>query len=36
MLNRCFELGWARRARGSRIVEFTAAGEAALRARFGA
>jgi DNA-binding transcriptional ArsR family regulator len=36
VLNRCFELGWARRARGSRIVEFTAVGEAALRARFGA
>jgi DNA-binding transcriptional ArsR family regulator len=35
VLDRCFELGWARRARGSRIVEFSAAGEAALRARFG-
>jgi DNA-binding transcriptional ArsR family regulator len=35
MLSRCFELGWARRARGSRIVNFSAAGEAALRERFG-
>jgi DNA-binding transcriptional ArsR family regulator len=36
LLDRCFELGWARRARGSRIVNFSAAGEAALRERFGA
>jgi DNA-binding transcriptional ArsR family regulator len=36
LLDRCLELGWARRAKGSRIVNFSAAGEAALRARFGA
>ncbi len=34
LLTRCFELGWARRAKGSRVVEFSAAGERALRQRF--
>lgn len=36
LLERCYALGWARRARGSRIVSFTAPGEAAFRARFAA
>lgn len=35
ILSRCFDLGWARRVKASRIVNFSAAGEAALRARFG-
>jgi len=34
LLARCFELGWARRAKGSRVVDFSAAGEKALRDRF--
>jgi DNA-binding transcriptional ArsR family regulator len=34
LLNRCFELGWARRAKGSRIVIFSAPGEQALREKF--
>ena len=34
-LDRCCELGWARRERGSRVVDFTPPGERALRARFG-
>ncbi len=34
LLERCFALGWARRARGSRVVHFFALGEAALRERF--
>ncbi len=34
LLERCFTLGWARRARGSRVVHFFALGEAALRERF--
>jgi DNA-binding transcriptional ArsR family regulator len=34
LLRRCLELGWARRARGSRVLNFTPPGEAALRARF--
>ncbi|MDQ6917220.1 MAG: transcriptional regulator, partial [Pseudomonadota bacterium] len=34
LLTRCFELGWARRAKGSRIVDFSASGEKALRQRF--
>jgi DNA-binding transcriptional ArsR family regulator len=34
LLNRCFELGWARREKGSRVVTFTTAGERALRERF--
>jgi DNA-binding transcriptional ArsR family regulator len=36
LLARCFELGWARRAKDSRIVNFSAAGETAFRERFGA
>lgn len=35
LLGRCIDLGWARRARDSRVVSFSAAGESALRARFG-
>lgn len=34
ILARCFELGWARRASGSRVVQFSAAGERAFRERF--
>jgi DNA-binding transcriptional ArsR family regulator len=34
LLNRCLELGWARRVRGSRVVAFSPQGERALRARF--
>jgi hypothetical protein len=34
LLNRCFEHGWARRAKGSRAVSFTAAGERSLREQF--
>jgi DNA-binding transcriptional ArsR family regulator len=34
LLQRYLELGWARRARDSRVVTFTAAGESALRAFF--
>ena len=34
ILSRCFELGWARRATGSRIVQFSTAGERAFRERF--
>src|SRR5262245_42476195 len=34
VLDRCLELGWARRARGSRVVAFSPAGESALRERF--
>lgn len=34
LLERCLQLGWARRARGSRVIEFSAAGERALRQRF--
>jgi len=34
LLTRCFELGWARRAKGSRVINFSAAGEKALRERF--
>jgi hypothetical protein len=34
LLRRCFELGWARRARGSRVVNFSPAGERAFRERF--
>jgi DNA-binding transcriptional ArsR family regulator len=34
LLDRYFALGWARRAKGSRIVQFLPAGEKALRARF--
>lgn len=34
LLERCFERGWARRAKGSRVVHFTAAGEGSLREQF--
>jgi DNA-binding transcriptional ArsR family regulator len=36
LLRRCFELGWARRVRGSRVVAFSPQGERALRERFAA
>jgi len=35
LLDRCFERGWARRAKGSRVVNFTPAGEKSLREQFG-
>jgi DNA-binding transcriptional ArsR family regulator len=35
MLDRCYELGWARRVKGSRVVSFSGPGEKALRERFG-
>ncbi|MGD0192248.1 MAG: helix-turn-helix domain-containing protein [Rhizomicrobium sp.] len=35
LLERVFALGWARRKRGTRIVEFTPPGEAAFRKAFG-
>ena len=34
LLDRCYALGWARRVKGSRVVNFSASGEKALRARF--
>lgn len=34
LLERCLALGWARRAKGSRVVNFSDAGEKALRKRF--
>ncbi|MEO8808061.1 MAG: helix-turn-helix domain-containing protein [Burkholderiaceae bacterium] len=34
LLERLFELGWARRAKGSRVVSFTPKGEPAFRALF--
>lgn len=34
LLDRCYALGWAKRAKQSRVVNFTPAGEAALRERF--
>jgi DNA-binding transcriptional ArsR family regulator len=34
LLDRCFELGWARRAKDSRVVSFSRSGEQALRERF--
>jgi DNA-binding transcriptional ArsR family regulator len=34
LLDRCLALGWARRAKDSRVVSFSAAGEKALRAQF--
>ena len=34
ILERCFALGWARRAAGSRVVQFSQNGERAFRARF--
>jgi predicted transcriptional regulator len=35
ILDRVFELGWARRSKGTRVVLFSALGERAVRARFG-
>lgn len=35
LLARCFELGWATRAAGSRVVHFSSSGERALHERFG-
>ena len=34
LLERCYELGWARRRRGTRIVDFTARGEREFRQVF--
>jgi hypothetical protein len=34
LLAKCYELGWARRAKGSRVVNFSTSGENALRERF--
>src|SRR5664279_6353905 len=34
LLNRCYELGWGRRVKGSRVVNFSTAGESELRERF--
>ena len=34
ILKRCYEAGWARRVRNSRVVSFSAGGEKALRDRF--
>jgi DNA-binding transcriptional ArsR family regulator len=34
LLERCFELGWARRANDSRVVNFSVTGERALRENF--
>ncbi len=34
LLNQCYELGWARRAKNSRVVDFSSAGERAFRQRF--
>ena len=34
VLSRCLDLGWARRAKGSRVVTFSSVGENALRDRF--
>lgn len=34
VLSRCLDLGWARRAKGSRVVSFSPVGEKALRERF--
>jgi DNA-binding transcriptional ArsR family regulator len=34
LFSRCLEFGWARRAKGSRVVNFSATGERALRAQF--
>ena len=36
ILEHCFERGWARRPRGSRVVRFSDAGERALKRQFGA
>lgn len=34
LLNRCYELGWARRVKNSRVVTFSPAGERAFKKRF--
>lgn len=34
LLDRCYDLGWARRMKGSRVVNFSPLGERALRERF--
>ncbi len=34
LLDRCYELGWARRAKDSRVVTFSPSGERAFRQRF--
>jgi hypothetical protein len=34
LLQRCYELGWARREKSSRVVLFSPTGEKALRERF--
>jgi hypothetical protein len=34
VLTRCLDLGWARRAKGSRVVSFSIGGEKAFRDRF--
>jgi DNA-binding transcriptional ArsR family regulator len=34
VLDRCYALGWARRAKGSRVVSFSPSGEKALREHF--
>ena len=34
LLSRCYELGWARRAKDSRVVSFSPAGERAFRQKF--
>lgn len=34
LLNQCYELGWAQRVKGSRVVAFSPAGERAFRQRF--
>jgi DNA-binding transcriptional ArsR family regulator len=34
LLDRCYELGWAKRAKDSRVVNFSEAGERALKERF--
>jgi DNA-binding transcriptional ArsR family regulator len=34
VLSRCLDLGWARRAKGSRVVSFSPVGEKALREQF--
>ncbi|HTN29078.1 MAG TPA: helix-turn-helix domain-containing protein [Burkholderiales bacterium] len=34
ILKRCYDAGWARRVKGSRVVSFSAGGERALRERF--
>ena len=34
LLNQCYELGWARRTKNSRVVDFSTTGERAFRQRF--